>query len=306
MVDALANPRDRPGLWFLKTTGASSAGVPFGLWHKPVHGWSAFSIMVWGGGAGGGGGQSGSAGTSRGGGAGGGGAPAVVLGPIPWINMPRSLAYRCGVGGPGGAAGSSGTAGGFTQVNIGPYTAEAVSNSIIYALGTAKGGTAGAGGSGGSSGGASTTPTVNAYFARLGPFTGAIGQQGSAGGAADVAGTDLAMSITNGPQCTAGTGGGGIIATPRAGGSFTAVNNSYLSDRRPVAGPAGGEGSNGPALWEPIWFWGGTGGGSVDAGTGGRGGNGAYGAGGGGGGAGLTGGAGGNGGPGLVIVVGHR
>jgi hypothetical protein len=305
MVDALANPRDRPGLWFLETIGASAAGAPFGLWHKPVHGWSAFSILAWAGGGGGGGGQSGSAGASRGGGAGGGGSPHIVMGPIAWINMPRSLAYRCGVGGPGGAAGSPGTAGAATQVQIGPYTSEVVSNTLIHSLGTAKGGTAGGGGSGGSSGGASTTPVVNTYFGMSGPFTGSIGQQGSGGGAADVAGTDLIMSITSGPQCTGGTGGGGIIATPRAGGSFTAVASSYLSDRRPIA-TAGAHGSNGAALWEPIWFWGGTGGGSVDAGTGGRGGNGAYGAGGGGGGAGLTGGAGGDGGPGLVIVVGHR
>ena len=77
-----------------------------------------------------------------------------------------------------------------------------------------------------------------------------------------------------------------------------------LSEFRPATPGTGSvDGSGGPEIWKPMFFFGGVGGSSNNTGIGGNGGNGSYGSGGGGGGAGTTGGRGGNGGSGIVIIT---
>lgn len=101
-----------------------------------------------------------------------------------------------------------------------------------------------------------------------------------------------------------GAGGAGTMSADFAGGGYTAIANSWLSEKRPIAPAAGSfDGSGGTQLWNPFFSFGGVGGSSSNAGVGGNGGNGAHGAGGGGGGGGTTGGRGGNGGDGLVIII---
>jgi hypothetical protein len=107
-----------------------------------------------------------------------------------------------------------------------------------------------------------------------------------------------------GLRCMGGSGGAGTTSADFAGGLFTAITDSWLSERRPATPTAGTfPGSGGTQYWKPFFGFGGGGGSSSNTAAGGAGGNGAFGCGGGGGGAGTTGGRGGDGGAGIVIIV---
>jgi hypothetical protein len=275
--------------------------IPDQVWKKPA-GCSMVNIYAIGSGAGGGGGHSAAAGVRRGGGGGGGGSASTRL-TIPAIFVPDMLHIQLGVGGAGGAANSAGAQGQDTVVGIHPLLSVLTNILVVHATADATGGGGGGNDSEGAAGGAGTAATISLMpLAGAGVVTFNAGQGGSTGGVRDVGGTALAIPVT-GATCTGGTGGGGIESANQAGGAFTAITESLLSDNRPIVGGAGVAGRDGRTLWKPFFNFGGTGGGSVNASAGTNGGIGSYGCGGGGGGGGTTGGTGGQGGGGLVIIT---
>lgn len=251
-------------------------------------------MFVLGAGGNGGTGFTGAAASARGGGGGGGsGAQSSWSGDL--YMLPNAMAVQVGAGGSGVS----------TRIAVVPKTATSVITNYLLSLGA---GAAGGNGTGAAAGGAGAAGGIASVANN--PWSGAgttqhiVGVAGSAGGVQTGAvGAAVAIPAT-GIKCMGGSGGGGVTAADFAGGSITAITDSWLSETRPLPGAAGSvAGSGGWFNLNPFWSWPGMGGGSSNAGVGGAGGNAAFGSGGGGGGGGTTGGAGGAGGPGLVIII---
>lgn len=262
-------------------------------WQKKPRGVSMAHIIILAGGAVGGAGFAGVAASARGGGGGGGGASCTRL-TVPIFLLPDRLYVQVGAGG------LLGVVNGPSYVSVAPNTTGSNVIAHTYAPGQGGSGTASAGGAGG----AATSYSVesNMIFTGLGCWASIGGQAGGAGGAHTGAnGTDVAL-YTGGAPAMGGTGGGGTTSADFRGGDITGAG--WLGEQKPASGVAGSvPGSGGAIIWNPLFFMGGVGGGSSDAGVGGAGGIGGYGSGGGGGGGGTTGGVGGAGGGGLVIII---
>jgi hypothetical protein len=272
-------------------------------WLKP-RGKSMMNIVCIGGGGGGGGGFTRAA-AAAGGGGGSGGSSAVTRLTIPLFFVPDMLYVQVGQGGQGVLSGG-GTAGSgvLSYVSVYPNTAPANTLAVSGNAGAAGGGT-GTGAAVGALGAAGSVATIaNMPLAGLGHFDLIAGAAGVAGGAiAGGNGTAQTIPVTS-VITSGGSGGAGTTSADFAGGAWTAISNTLLSEYRPATPAAGSNaGSDGIAIWKPLFFFGGTGGSSSNTLAGGAGGNGSYGCGGGGGGAGTTGGRGGNGGSGIVIIT---
>lgn len=272
-------------------------------WLKP-RGKSMMNIICIGGGGGGGGGFTGAAAAARGGG-GSGGSSAVTRVTMPLHLVPDRLFVQVGAGGQGvGSGGGTAGSGVLSYVAVAPNTTAANIIAISGAAGAVGGGT-GTGAAVGAAGTAGTIGVIGSMpLAGLGHFNMIAGQIGVAGGAvAGANGTAQTIPVTS-VITTGGSGGAGTTSADFAGGAWTAISNSLLSEQRPATPTSGSvNGSGGVAIWQPLFFFGGTGGSASNTGIGGAGGNGSYGSGGGGGGGGTTGGRGGNGGSGIVIIT---
>lgn len=262
------------------------------MFDKPKGGSLVF-ILASGAGGGGGNGATGTAGTNRGGG-GSGSNGAITSVFMPYKYFPDRVYLRPGAGG------GANTAGEATYVITNPtFSAAEPSTQILIANGGGAGGN-GSGAAGGSAASIATASTTgNIPLANFGLWTSLAGVAGRIGGftSAPVANTAIFAGTTS------GTGGGGVNgSTPQAGAGFT---TTLGLPSLPGGASGGGNGTNGYEVRSPLpfCFLPGTGGGSINNGTGGRGGDGSHGSGGGGGGAGTTGGAGGRGGDGFIIIV---
>jgi hypothetical protein len=272
-------------------------------WTKP-RGKSMMNIICIGGGGGGGGGFTAAAAAARGGG-GGGGSSAVTRVELPLWTVPDTLYVQIGAGGQGvGSGGGTAGSGVLSYVAIAPNTTASNVIAISGAAGAVGGGT-GTGAAVGASGTAGSIAVIGSMpLAGIGTFEFIAGQGGAAGGAvAGAVGGAGTIPVTS-VITTGGTGGAGTTSADFAGGLWTAITSSWLSEQRPATPAAGtNNGSGGFMLWKPLFSFAGTGGSSSNTAAGGAGGNGAYGSGGGGGGGGTTGGRGGDGGSGLVIIT---
>lgn len=270
-------------------------------WVKP-RGKTMCYIICIGGGGGGGAGFGATAGSARGGG-GSGGSSAVTRVTIPCLFLPDVLYVQVGAGGNGVSTGTAGS-GVLSYVSVFPNTT--ASNIIaISGAAAAAGGTTGTGAAVGAAGAAGTIAVIASMpLAGIGQYQMIAGQIGVAGGAvAGAIGTAQTIPTTS-VITTGGSGGAGTTSADFAGGAFTAISQTLLSEMRPATPAAGSvDGGSGPTVWKPMFFFGGVGGSSSNTGIGGNGGNGSYGAGGGGGGGGTTGGRGGDGGNGIVIII---
>lgn len=285
------------------TSNATVTNTQWLTWRKSP-GDTMCNILCIGGGGGGGGGFTRSA-AAAGGGGGSGGSSGQTSVTIPLFLLPDVIYVQVGAGGIGvGSGGGTAGSGILSYVSIFPNTAAANIIAVSGAAGAAGGGT-GTGAAVGAAGTAGTIATIAAMpLAAAGQYTVLAGQIGVAGGAvAGANGTAATIPVT-GLRCMSGSGGAGTTSADFAGGLFTAITNSYLSENRPAT-PASGSnnGSGGPQLWKPFFGFGGGGGSSSNSDVGGAGGTGAFGCGGGGGGAGTTGGKGGDGGSGIVIIT---
>lgn len=265
---------------------------------------SMLYIYAVGSGGGGGGGFTGAAASARGGGGGGASGVQSTLF-VPIHLLPQRLYVRVHSGGSGGLVGTGNAlAGNASEV----YCTNATTVATIEKILTANGGNAGSNGTiaaGGTAGSSTIANTAaNMPLCGLGIFNSLASQAGTAGGAhTGAAGVAISLPIT-GLTIMGGTGGGGVTAADRAGGSITNIPGSLVSESRPINAAAGtNDGSGGYMARNMFWDYGGLGGGASNAGVGGNGGNGSYGCGGGGGGGGTTGGRGGNGGSGLVVMI---
>jgi len=303
MLDTSHLPAPTNGDSQIFTTPSTVNNVQWMTWRKP-RGVSMVNIFCIGGGGGGGGGFTGIAGSARGGG-GGGGSSGVTRVLVPASLLPDVLYIQVGAGGTGvGSGGGAASNGVLSYVAIFPNNA-AVNVIAVSGLTPASGGGTGTAAAVGGGGAASGSALIGIMpLAGLGFFNFIVGQSGVAGGAVTGGnGVAQAIPITS-AVCTGGSGGAGTTAVDFAGGAFTAIPNSYLSEQRPATPATGSfDGSGGVQLWKPFFSFGGVGGSSSNVGIGGYGGNGARGAGGGGGGGGTTGGKGGEGGDGIVIIT---
>lgn len=272
-------------------------------WNRP-RGAIWLHIICIGGGGGGGGGFTAAAAAARGGGGGGGGA-GVTRVTVPCILLPETLYVQVGAGGQGvGSGGGTAGSGVLSYVAIAPNTTASNVVAISGAAGSVGGGT-GTGAAAGATGAGSTVAVIGSMpLAGLGLFAVIAGQTSAGGGAQTGAvGGAIAIPVTS-ALCMGGSGGAGVTAADFAGGLFTAIADSYLSEQRPATPAAGSNnGSGGVQFWDPFFSFSGGGGSASNAGVGGAGGNGAFGSGGGGGGGGTTGGRGGDGGGGIVIMI---
>jgi hypothetical protein len=241
-------------------------------------------------------GSSGAAGTvstaaATGGLGGGSGAQTTLL--MPAFFVPNQLFIQTGLGGRNASTSNTATsasasvAGTNTYIAIEPVISTTSNTNVffLYASGAASGTT----------GGVATAMSGNFPLAGRGWFQNFAGGNGTAGGAAQAAGTALTLPTT-GIMVTGGTGGGGTDATAAAqfaGGAITGVGlgggfPTLLGGTAGATGTAiGGPGSNG-FMVKPFMFYGGTGSGGDNFATGRvsqPGGNGAPGCGGGGSGA---------------------
>jgi hypothetical protein len=285
------------------TVPSTVTNTQWHTWQKP-RGKTMAHMIVIGGGGGGGGGFTGAAASARGGG-GSGGSSAVTRVTIPLIFLPDTLYIQVGAGGAGvGSGGGTAGSGILSYVAVFPNTTASNVIALSGAAGAA-GGTTGTGAAVGAAGAAGTIATIASMpLAGAGQYQMIAGQIGVAGGAVTGA-VGTAQSIpTTSVITTAGSGGAGTTSADFAGGLFTSISNTLLSEARPATPAAGSfDGSGGVTLWKPMFFFGGVGGSSSNTGIGGNGGNGSYGSGGGGGGGGTTGGRGGDGGSGIVIIM---
>jgi hypothetical protein len=308
MLDLFNTPSDigvNNGMADVKifNTPSTVTNIQWNTWLKP-RGKAMMNIICIGGGGGGGGGFTGVAASARGGG-GSGGSSAVSRVTIPLHLVPDVLCVQVGAGGQGvGSGGGTAGSGVLSYVSITPNTTASNCLAISGAAAAVGGGT-GTGAAVGAAGTAGTIAVIGSMpLAGLGHFDLIAGQIGVAGGAvAGAVGTAQSIPTTS-IITTGGTGGAGTTSADFAGGLWTAISNSWLSEQRPATPAAGSfDGSGGFAIWKPLFFFGGTGGSASNAGVGGVGGNGSYGSGGGGGGGGTTGGRGGDGGSGIVIIT---
>lgn len=267
-------------------------------WEVPVGASMLFFIIITAGGAGGNGFSRAAA--SAGGGGGGGASGNIIKALIPAGVLPNRLFIRPGKGGTPGVASLS------TYIGVVPNSTNDAD--LLFApQGSNNGGNGTA-----TAAGAAGTPGSSLFldgFSSLGIVTSVLGINGSAGGAQ----TGAQGGQQNYPasvMLTGGSGGAGCTTTDFIGGTITS-NGGFIPNLNggSTLGGVGqaGLGSNSRVEFIssrslPIFFTGGSGGGSFNTGTGGAGGRGAYGCGGGGGGAGVTGGAGGAGGDALVII----
>lgn len=303
MLDVGHLPKRRNDWTSIFTRVGTVANFQWHTWIKP-RGASMLYIMCVGGGGGGGGGFTAAAGSARGGGGSGGSAAATrVL--IPMMFIPDALYIEVGMGGQGRLSGG-GTAdsGLLSRVTIAP---DLTASNCLAVSGTAVagGGVTGTAGSGGAGGGAGSVAAIGAMpLAGMGFFAFIGGVAGVAGGSqAGAVGAATAIPVTS-ALTQGGSGGAGTTSADFAGGLFTAIAGSWLSQQRsgtPAAGTTG-HGSGGRNEISPFFSWGGGGGSSSNTAAGAGGGNGHWGSGAGGGGGGTTGGRGGNGGGGVVIL----
>lgn len=282
---------------------ATVTNTQWRTWRKPP-GKTMCHIFCLGGGGGGGGGFTAAAAAARGGG-GGGGSSGQTSVTIPLAFLPDTLYIQSGAGGQGvGSGGGTAGSGILSYVAIAPNTTASNVVAVSGAAGAVGGGT-GTGAAVGAAGTAGTIATIGAMpLAAMGQYTLLAGQAGAAGGAVAGAVGGAATIPVTGLRCMGGSGGAGTTSADFAGGLFTAITDSRLSESRPATPAAGSNnGSGGFTIWKPFFNFAGGGGSASNAGVGGAGGNGAFGSGGGGGGGGTTGGRGGDGGPGIVIIT---
>jgi hypothetical protein len=280
--------------WFGYT--GTALAVP---WVKP-RGISVIHFWALAGGGGGGGGFTGATSTNRfGGGGGAAGGTGTLI--IPAAFLPDRLWVIAGAGGAGGPAGTIGSAGTASGVML--DNAEAIGTAAITVMtapvpGQPGGaGTSSAVGGGGAASAVTTLPGTGGFYGYMGSWTSGPGQAGGTGALAMSGSQNVTTGGAAGGEATSGN-------TDNAGGALTATAAWPVLPFTLAGGAVlGGNGLNGVTQYKPLFFTGGTGGGSYAAGTGGTGGNGATGCGGGGGGGGITGGPGGNGGAGLVIIT---
>ncbi len=285
--------------------GAGGANLWSLTWKKPK---GCAMGYFWGlsGGAGGGGGHTAAPGNARGGGGGGGGGAVFSL-LVPLIFLPDRLYVLVGRGGPGGAATVDGTAGGPTMLSV--YQGTDASNLLMFCSGSQAQpglkGTAVAAGTGGAGGTATTVASMS--LAQLGLFQTYGGQAGKNGGVPAGAIGTAATIVASAGIAMGGAGGAGVTAADFAGGTFTTIAASYISQQLSAAHAAGSVAGPGGIIVEPpdgpLWCISGGGGSSSNAGVGGAGGNSPLGSGGGGGGGGTTGGKGGDGGNGALVSI---
>ena len=268
-------------------------------WTRPKKASMAMFILI-GSGGGGGAGFSGASGTDRGGGGGGGSGSSMRM-IIPARQLPRILYMSPGLPGLGGAA--SGSAGGSGRASfiIDNPTASGIAVASTGTLTLAGGGAAGSS-SGAAAGGVSESSFLAAQsaYSCFGQWTAIAGQNGTNGGIPGGGGISL-TPLGLGLLVTGGTGGAGVINTGQDGGLIGAAG-LFPALSGGISGVSV-NGRSGYQFFEPLVSYGGTGGGSSDAGVAGRGGTAGLGSGGGGGGAGVTGGPGGDGGGGLIIAI---
>ncbi len=276
------------------------------VWRKPKGCTMGFFWGIGGGGGGGAGWQA-VAGTARGGG-GGGGSGGICTLLIPLIFVPDELYVLLGTGGAGSNVfGGGGINGGLTILSAVP--ALDPSNLFLQAgNGAAAGGNNGSATGGGAGGGGGTTPNISlASLAQNGFLQAYPGQTGKGGGAQTGAIGIAATIATASGIAMGGAGGAGTTNADFAGGTFTTIVNTYISEQMSAAHAAGSVSGPGGILVQPprgpLWSISGGGGSSSNAGVAGAGGNGLCGGGGGGGGAGATGGRGGTGGTGMLVAV---
>lgn len=273
------------GLRQIFTTPSTVDNVQWHTWRKPL-GCGMTMITCLGGGGGGGGGGAGGTGTGGGGGGGSSGNTIVIM---PTFLLPDVLYVQVGAGGIGGlgsviGATGNGASGVMSYVTVFPNT---TASNVIAISGAAAAGGGGNGNTGaGTAGTAGTAALLGSMpLAGLGHFTAFAGQAGLAGVVTDSDGQNESIPVTGGIT-TGGASGGSASTVDHAGGGFTAIASSLLSQSRPAAPAAGAfNGSAGPMLWKPFFSFGGCGGsGSLATNPGGVGGSAAYGSGGGGGG----------------------
>jgi hypothetical protein len=286
--------------------GTSTVTAPeYQTWPKP-RGISMVHILSIDPGSGGGGGFSGATSTQRGGGGSGtSGCIASLL--IPAVFIPDLMYIFVASGSSGGAAGVSGGNPSYNAIMAYPGVSNNNYACIFSSNSTGPGGgghgTASAGGSADAA--ESANPIISSVLTAGIGMLASIGTSGGNIGGASGVGTVCSPSKI--VSCVM-PGGGGAGCTSgnvdsAGGGISSSTSIPWLLAGIPGGAAGGGRGNDGFATRSPLFFTGGTGGGSFSAGTGGAGGNGAIGCGGGGGGGGITGGAGGNGGNGLVVVT---
>jgi hypothetical protein len=308
-VNHISTPNKNTQIFYASNLSATAGETTWQTWQKPP-GVTLVHFFVLGGGGGGGAGSLLNGGNSGGGG--GSSAQCSLL--FPAWSIPDTLYIAVGTGGAGQVPGGGASAGIRSLVAISP------NDSRNYILCFAWGG---GGGQNGSQGGlGSATSIADAPLASLGfPSWGAaatnvslIGQSG--GNSTTGVGGGITLPTT-GLVVTGGTGGGGNGAAGAggfAGGAFSVPSGGVFPALSSGVGgsttTSGTNGSNGVAVPNLRFFYGGTGGGSGGRGAGavtngGNGGAGSYGCGGGGGGGAQTGtpGSGGRGGDGLVIAT---
>lgn len=302
MRDVLHIPTGTTAEVAIFTLPSTVTNLQWDTWEKP-RGKSMLHAIVIGGGGGGGGGFTRASGAGAGGGGGGGSGVTRIT--MPLLYLPAQLYVQVGAGGQGQVSGG-GTAGSGLLSYLAIYPDTTASNVLaLSGAAAAVGGGTGTVATAGAAGTAGTIAVIGSMpLAGMGQFAVIAGQAGIIGAAAsNTAGGAQAIPVTS-VLCMGGGSGAGTNTTDQAGGTITAIANSFLSQSAPVGAAAGSnDGGSGPMLWAPMFSFCGMGGSSSNAGVGGVGGNGNYGSGGGGGGAGTTGGRGGDGGSGLVILI---
>jgi hypothetical protein len=192
-------------------------------WRKPRGCNFVYILGVGGGGAG----SSGIAGAAAGGGGGaGGGSGSQTTVLIPAMLIPDVLYIQAGNGGIGtNTGGVAGTNGLPTYVSVEPSTTLTPNVILLRANGGFGGGASAsnAGSTGGIAGTAAATTEMP--LAGRGKFNILAGIAGTGGGARGAAGVSLTLSVSaiSGVMVTGGTGAGGALATPGAGGNITGV-----------------------------------------------------------------------------------
>ena len=299
-----------PGMDVQYFTGQSTATLTqWQTWRKP-RGVKNIYILGVGGGSSGAVGANAAA-SNTGGSGGGSGAQTCVW--IPAMFVPDVLYVQTGAGGqqPAVLVSAATQVGGVpTYVALEPSTTLTANMTLLLA----NGGVAGA-----VTGGTLATIAGMPLAAR-GYYTFFVGHSGTAGGAAQTAGTNLTFPVT-GIMVMGGSGGGGSGVSPGAGGALSVpsgspINDFFLPTRTGGTSASGatpaGAGGSGIITRNFIMNYSGMGGGgasNTSGGQAGAGGNGAPGSGGGGsGGSTTTAGADtlarpGNGGDGFVIVM---
>lgn len=296
----------RPGNKVVEVFRASDSTGTTPNWmayHRPRG--ATFCSLAVAGGAGSGAGALGAAAST---GAGGGGSSSLTRALFLWDTLPEVLYLLVGRGGAAVGTNTAGNAGQLSYVCACPQNASASDRILVSGAAAAGGGAIAA--TGGSAGTAAATANCSLSSWAL-SFISIVGIIGTAGGASSgAAGTAFSLGAGNiQSPFIPGTGGGGVTTTDFAGGAISAAGGWPGL----VGGAAGGgRGQNGYAPnmafgvrymgLSPLYY-GGTGGGTLDAGTGGAGGDGALGSGGGGGGGGTTGGGGGKGGDGIIVIA---